>query len=286
MGKLAKVIAFLFRLLNFFFDCLQTWQYTGGGGMGVVIAGFISWWQGLSMWGIAIVALLAGILVPTVIAVVLRLTIGRNIGSYEKRKLRRLPKLAYDIHKRTSAVREKFVNHIDWSKVDTSKVLTPVLDVFTTEKESVVVDDEKVTDVSTRLDEAGNLMHGASSVLDTLMKDSDTSLVKKLESDFWYRVLRTRIEEYKPYPSEQIRKDVEAVIDGSLTFNNVIVLQLYASPDSLSLKSLSTFTQLSDVKKRQVSLVNANTIKIMNDTIDKASTRLEEHVNEFIREGK
>ena len=64
MGRIAKAIALLFRLCNFFFDCLQTWQYTGGGGMGSLAASLIAWWQGLPAWSIAAIVVLVGIAVP------------------------------------------------------------------------------------------------------------------------------------------------------------------------------------------------------------------------------
>lgn len=168
-------------------------------------------------------------------------------------------------------------------KVDSSKVIAPIFNLFTREGQGNVMNDNALSGVESRLNEVGSTIHGSSSAFLTLMKASDTSLDKAIEQDFRYRVLQTRLNNYKSYPIEAIRKDTEAVVYGSMFINSLIVFQAYASPDSLSLESLSQYTQLSDIKKGQVNLVNVNVIEIMDNTIDESNTRLKERVEEYLR---
>ena len=278
MYRFVRSIAFVFKALNFFLDLWQTWQFAGGGGVAAVIAFITTYFQDKPLWFAIVFSLCIGIFIVCIASLIFK---SYAVRVTEDKRLRRLPRLVYDIHKRVCTVREKFVRHIDWEKIDTGKMLTPILNMFQT-AQGIVVNDDRVSQIESELDEAGGMMHGTPSIFDAMMKKSDTSLVNVLERDFKYRLLMARLDGYKPYPSEVIRKDVEAVIDGSITFNNVIVFQNYASPESLSLEALSTFTQLSDIKKHQVNLANINTIDIMNTMIEKASTRLREHVGEYL----
>lgn len=282
MYKLVRVVAFGFKALNFFLDIWQTWQFATGGGAAVIVTATIAYFQDKPVWLIVVLAIAVGIFVVCVISLIFK---SYTLEITEGRSLKRLPRLVYDMHRRRCAVREKFISKIDWDKVDSSKVIIPFVELFTKEGQGINIDDDALNDIASQLNEIGSIMHGASSVLMTIMKSSDTDLEKAIERGFRYRVMQARLDNYKPYPSEAIRKDAEAVLYKSKAFNNVMVFQVY-DPDSLSLETLTEQTELSDIKKRQINLANVHIEEIMDDTIDEATTRLSEHIEEYLRSKK
>jgi hypothetical protein len=282
MDKLYKVIAFGYKALKFCLDIWQIWQFATGGGVVGIVTGIITYFQNKPIWFSVILAIAVGILVACVISLIFK---SYTFEIIEGKRLKRIPRLVYDIHRRRCVVREKFIRKIDWGKVDSSKVITPILPLFIKEGQAIVVGDDTLNDIETRLDEIGSSMHGAPSVFTTMMESSDTDLEKAIEKDCHYRVMQARLDSYKPYPSETIRRDIEAVIYGSKVFNDLIVFQSYLS-EPISLESLSLHTKLSDIKKEQVRFVNVNIKKIMDINIDKASVRLSEHIEEYLRDKK
>ena len=124
-------------------------------------------------------------------------------------------------------------------------------------------------------------MHGAPSVLNTYMREGDTSLENKLQRNLWYRVLMARLDNYKPYPSDAIRKTVQLLLDTSLSFNNVILWLLYKS-EKTTPESISSATGVSDVKAHEIYTTNKNIEKIMDDTIDISNTNLQVQVDNYL----
>ncbi len=57
--RIAKIIAFIFRLANFFFDCIQTWQYSVGGGMGTIITAIVTYFTEMPLWAVIPLSLAA-----------------------------------------------------------------------------------------------------------------------------------------------------------------------------------------------------------------------------------
>lgn len=279
MYRLVRVVAFGFKALNFCLDLWQTWQFAGGGGAVVITTAVIAYFQDKPMWLIVVLAIAAGVLLVCLASLIFK---SYALKVTERRRLERLSRLVYDMHKRRCAVREKFISKIDWGKVDFDKVFTPFIALFPKDDQGIVINDDSLNDVWAKLDEIGSIMHGPGSMFTTVMKSSDTDLEKAIERDFRYKVMHTRLDSYKPYPSESIRGDVERVIDGSKILNDLILAQAYI-PDSLSLESLSEHTKLSDIKKGQVYLANANIKEIMDSTIDKATVKLREHIEEYLR---
>jgi hypothetical protein len=53
--------------------------------------------------------------------------------------------------------------------------------------------------------------------------------------------------------------------------------------EPLTLESLAEETELSNVKKGQVYATNVNVEEIMEEDIDKATTRLSEHIKEYLK---
>jgi hypothetical protein len=165
--------------------------------------------------------------------------------------------------------------------MDASKVVVPAVQWLTKGEQGASIDDGTLNNVETELNQIGGIMHGTPSVFMTMMKSSDTNLEKVIEKDCRYRVMQAKLDSHKPYPNETIRRDIEAVIYGSKVFNTVMVFRAYLT-EPLSLETLSKDTNLSDTKKGQVYLVNANVKEIMDTNIDKACTRLSEHIEEYL----
>ena len=282
MDKLYRIIAFGYKAIKFCFDIWQIWQFAMGGSLAGIVAGVIAFIQKKPIWLSIVLAIAVGIFAVCVISLIFK---SYTFGITESKGLRRLPRLVYDMHRRRCSVREKFINKIDWDAVDTSKVLIPVIEWLTRENQGASIDDETLNNVESELNEIGSVMHGAPSVFMTMMQSSDTDLERVVEKDCRYRVMQANLDTYKPYPNETIRRDIETVIYGSKIFNNVIVFQLYLS-EPLSLESLSRDTKLSDIKRGQVYLVNANVEEIMDTNIDKACTRLSEHIEEYFSSKK
>lgn len=280
--KVVRVVAFGFKGVNFFLDIWQTWQFATGGSAVVVVTGLIAYLQNKPVWLIVALSIAAGILVVCVFSLIFKSYVFENT---EGKRLKRLPKLVYDMHRRRCAVREGFVRKIDWDKVDSSKVVTPILSLLTKEGQGIAIDDDALIDIGSRFSETGGITDGPPLGFLTMMKSSDTDLEKALQKDFHHKVMQAKLDSYKPYPNETIRKDAEKVIHSSKIFNNVMVFQSYLS-EPLSLESLSEDTQLSDVKKWQVYLVNANAGEIMDIGIDMACTKLSEHIEEYLRSKK
>ena len=282
MDKLYIVIAFGYKTLKFCLDIWQIWQFATGGSVAGIVAGVIAYFQNKPIWFSIVLAIAVSIFVVCIISLIFK---SYRHGITESRGLKRLPRLVYDMHRRRCAVREKFISKIDWDKVDSSKVITSILSLLTKEGQGIAIDDDALIDIGSKFSETGGIMDGPPLGFLTMMKSSDTDLEKAIEKDFHYKVMQAKLDSYKPYPNETIRKDTEKVIHGSKIFNNVIVFRLYLS-EPLSLESLSKDTQLSDVKKWQVYLVNANVEEIMDTSIDMACTRLSEHIEEYLRSKK
>ena len=282
MYKLARVVAFGFKALNLFLDIWQTWQFATGGGAAVVVTAIIAYLQNKPIWLIVILAIAVGIFVSCVLALIFK---SYTLETTEGRRLERLSRLVYDMHRRKCAVRERFIRKTDWDKVNSSKVITPILALLTKEGQSTTINNGALIDIESKFGETGGIKDGPPLGFLTMMKFSDTDLEKAIEKDFHYEVMQAKLDSYKPYPNETIRKDTEAVIYGSKIFNNVIVFKSYLS-EPLSLESLSKDTKLTDVKKWQVYLVNANVEEMMDTTIDMVCTRLSEHIEEYLRSKK
>ena len=283
MYKAVRVIAFGFKALNFFLDIWQTWQFAMGGTMAGVGAGVIAYFADKPIWFSIIIAVAFAVFVACILSLIYK---SHTLENTEGKRLKRLPKLVYDMHERRCIVREKFIGKIDWDKVDIMKVLAPTFEWLTKkEDQSISIDDSKINDVASKLNEMGSMMHGSPSVLITVMKSSDTNMEKAIERDFCYGFMQARLDSYKPYPNEVIRKDVDEVSFKSKAFNNVIIYQKYMD-EPLTLESLAEQTELSDVKKGQLYITNVNVEEIMEDEIDKATTRLSEHIEEYLESKK
>ena len=282
MYKVVRVVALGFKALNFSLDIWQTWQFATGGSAAVVATAIIAYLQNKPIWLIAVLAIAVGIFVSCVIALIFR---SYTLETTESRRLKRLSRLVYDMHRRICAVRERFIRKIDWDKVDSSKVITPILALLTKEGQSTTINNGALIDIESKFGETGGIKDGPPLGFLTMMKFSDTDLEKAIEKDFHYEVMQAKLDSYKPYPNETIRKDTEAVIYGSKIFNNAIVFRSYLC-EPLSLESLSEDTTLSEIKKWQVYLVNANVEEIMGTTIDKVCTQLSEHIEEYLRNKK
>ena len=251
MGRVAKVVAFLFRLLNFFLDLVQTWQFAGSGGMGGVITFIISWLQGMPIWAVILLSLAASIIIVIILSLVFTTFRRKTI---EDRELRKLPRLVLGIHKRISTKRIKLVKNIDWDNIDKSKVIEPMFDFIfgNIEKKDIKIDDDSITKGIERLNTIGSRTGGAPSVLDTVLKKSDTSLDKELKKDFRYQYLLAKLDGYKPYPNNAIRNSVQTVIKSFFSlalFNPSGVLM--SQPSS----SLHTIDPLRYLNKRTKSLM-------------------------------
>ncbi|MBA7566077.1 hypothetical protein ES708_07764 [subsurface metagenome] len=285
MGRVAKIIAFLFRLLNFILDLLQTWQFAGSGGMGGVITFIISWFQGMPIWAVILLSLAVSIIIAIILSLVFT-TFRRK--KFEDNELRKLPRLAHDIHKRVCTVRNRLIKRTDWDSLDRDMVIKPLteilfdkeLDQEELELAETELDDDALDTMAKRLKKVGELTHGASSVLDTYMRDSDTSLEKALQKDLQYRILMARLDNHKPYPSDAIRNSVQIILDSTISFNNVIIWLSYFPVE----KPLS-ITKISNEKKQQIYIVNKNAEKNMNDTIDIGTTNLRTHIRDYLKQG-
>ena len=183
MGKIAKIIAFIFRVVNFFFDCIQTWQCTMGGGMGGIITAIAAFYQGLPYWMIPVVAVVAGVVVTILLALIFKTFTAKK---HEELRLNNLPRLVLDIHKQICKVRGHLVKHTNWDNVDTSKVIIPVLDAAFSVGAEQSAEANVIDTITSNLNEIGKLMHGAPSVLNTYMREGDTSLENKLQQNLWY----------------------------------------------------------------------------------------------------
>jgi hypothetical protein len=146
------------------------------------------------------------------------------------------------------------------------------------------LDDNSVKDASARLDEMGSMFHGTPSVFLAMMKDSDTNMEMAIERDFRYKLMQARLDSFKPFPNEVIRKDVGDTFFESEVFNHVLVYREYMS-EPLTLKVLTKYTKLSDVGKGEVYLANVNVEEKMEDTIDECTTKLSEDIEKYL-EGK
>ncbi len=283
MGRVAKIIAFCFKLLNFIFDVFQTWQYTAGGGMSGIIATIVALYRGLPYWMLPFVAVATGVVVTILLALIFKAFTAKK---YEENRLQKLPRLVYDIHNRVCTVRSKLVNKTNWETIDRDAVMSPLVKVFfgiETEREIIIPDDDAITKGATKLREAGSTMSGSPSVLDTYMKEGDTSLEKALKKDLWYRILLARLDGFKPYPNDAIRNCVQVITNSSISFNNVIIFLLY-SPQGLELaKELSLKTKISDTEKQRIYITTQNAEKKMNDTIDIGTTNLSTHIRDYLK---
>jgi len=173
MGRIIKVIASMFRFINFLFDCLQTWQYTVGGGMSGIITAVVAFYKGLPYWMIPVVAVVAGVVVVIVVALIFKAFTAKK---HEEKRLNKLPRLILDIHKQICKVREHLVKHTNWDNVDTSKVLTPMLDIALGREAEQSENMDIISSIAYNLNEAGGTMRGAPSTLNTYMKEGDTDL--------------------------------------------------------------------------------------------------------------
>lgn len=275
MYRLARVVAFGFKSLNFFLDLWQTRQFMWGGGTSMVITALVTYFQEKPLWLVVVLSVAVGIFLVWIVSLVFK---SYALRVTENRRLRRLPRLVYDIHKRISAIRARLIRKTNWDKIDTSKVISPLLSVFG----SLEINDNKISELQGKLSDAGSPPSGIASVSDAIMKKSDTSLETALGKDFWYRYLTAKLDGYKPYPNEDIGNTVSRIIHTSLSINNVLVLQSYA-PDSLSLETLDSLTALSDTAKMQVYSTNVLAEEKMNDAIDKGSTRLKKYINDYLK---
>jgi len=261
--------------------------------MGGLVTAIFAWWQGLSYLGVAIVAISVGTIITIGIAVVFQSLTSGNIPSFERRRLNRIPKLANDIHKRISKVREHLVKKTDWDSLDISEIIAPLMEVLADDsngKPSVPVagmEDYAIPIIKERMGEAGRAMRGAPSVLDTVLQRVESiSLEKKLHRDFWYRVLLARIEQYEPYPNDIIRSGVQTILSSSLSANNVIIFQ-HLAPDGL-FDMLRNLTSMSATKRMEIYVADENAEKIINDAIKAECTKLYEHIEDYVykRAGK
>jgi hypothetical protein len=223
MYRLVRGIAFGFKALNFFLDIWQTWQFAMGGGVAMVATAITVALQDKPLWLIVVLAIAIGIFVACILSLIFK---SYRLEKTEDKYLKRLPKLVYDMHKRRCAVRRNLISRIDWDRVDVMKVLAPTFEWLTKEEDqSIGIDDSTIDDVASKLNEMGSKMHGSPSILITAMESSDTNMEKAIERDFRYGFLQARLDSYKPYPSEVIRKDVNEVLFKSKAFNNVIIYQ-------------------------------------------------------------
>ena len=280
--KSVRIVAFGFKALNFLLDIWQTWQFATGGGTAVVVTAIIAYLQNKPVWLIIVLAILAGVFVSCIIALIFK---SYTFETTEGKRLKRLSRLIYDMHKRRCAVRKKFINKIDWDKVDSNKIFSPLLTLFTTERQAIAINDSTITDIASKFKEIDSGVDGASSAFLAMMKTSDTDLERAVERDYQYGVMQARLDGYKPYPSEVIRKDVDLALFESKGFNNLIVFQAYMN-EPLTLKSLEEQTKLSVIKKWQVYSFHINTEDIMEDTVGIATTRLNEHIEDYLKDKK
>jgi len=242
--------------------------------MAVAVTALTTYFAGKPIWFIVVLSLTAGILSVCVASMIsksfaLRVT--------ENRKLKRLPRLVYDTHKRTNAVRERLIHKTNWEAVDTSKVISPLLNVFG----SLEINDDKLSELHGKLSEAGSPPSGIASVPDAIMKGSDTSLERALRRDCRYRLLCTRLDGYQPYPTEAIGNMVSQIIHISLSINNALILQAYA-PDPLSLETLFSRTAFSGVMRMRVYSTNVQAEDIVNNAVDKLCTKLSALIDDYL----
>ena len=226
MSVLAKVLSRCFRWLNFILDLYQTAQFLGGGGVGGVITAIIAWYSGLVWWQSAIFALLAGIVVVPILALIFKSFAQNRI---EAKRLSQLPKLVYGIHNRITKVREKFEKEINWDKIDKNKVMQPIINATVEKLADKISNDSSMADKIEAVQKALDVMGGnqAISILDTYMNDSDTSLTQRLNKDFIYSFRTANLEQYKPYANRNIAQKVHTVLNSSMTYNNVALFQHY-----------------------------------------------------------
>lgn len=243
--------------------------------MGGIITAITAYFLNLPIWAILLSSLSVFILVVIIISLLVKERTRRTLGYKE---LKRLPRLVYEIHKRINRVRERLIRKTDWDKVKSDKVLSPLLNVFG----GLEINDDKVQQLHNKLSEAGSPPSGIASVSDAIMKKSDTSLEMALRKNFWYRYLCARLENYIPYPNEDIGNTVSRIINASLSINNVIILQAYTSGDTLSLEKLSSLTDLSDVEKMKIYSMNVQAEEKMNDAIEKSCTKLRVLIDDYL----
>jgi len=246
--------------------------------MSGIITAFVAIYQGLPYWMIPIVAIVAGVVVTILLALIFKTFTAKK---HEEMRLNNLPRLVLDIHKQICKVRGHLVKHTDWDNVDTSKVLIPMFDAAFSAEGEQSAEANVVDTITSNLNEIGKLMHGAPSVLNTYMREGDTSLENKLQRNLWYRVLMARLDNHKPYPSDAIRKSIQLLLDSSISFNNVILWLLYKF-EKTTPESISYATGVSGVKAHQIYTTNKNIEKIMDATIDEANTKLQVQVDNYL----
>jgi hypothetical protein len=259
------MITWLWKAFNFYLDLVQTWQFGGSGLLGAIVA-FIVWYKELTTLNVLLFSLTIGLLIIPLVSLVFQ---SYSMSIMSKNELNRLPNLAYKIHKRTDAVRDNLVRATDWAKVDKAKVLGPMTEVALRQGKPKSKTKGKIIDFLR--DSIGSL-GGVTAMksFDTWMKDSDTSLVKWLKTDFKYQVLMARLEGYKPFPDQAISEQVYKIIDGSITYNNLIIFQNYYTYIPVHVEAM------------EVHLAVQNFDKDLLDTIDLACANLRTQVERYL----
>ena len=166
-----------------------------GGGAVMTITAIVAYFQDKPAWLVVILAIAVGVFLVCVASILFR---SYALKITETRRNKRLARLTYDVHKRISLVRDRLVSKTDWDKVDTSKVISPLLSIFG----NLDINDSKISELDRKLSESGSAPSGIASVPDAIMGKSDTSLESALKKDFWYKVLLSRLDNYKPYPKK------------------------------------------------------------------------------------
>jgi hypothetical protein len=232
MGKVVKLVATTFKAFNFLLDCLQIWQFTGGGGMSAVIAAIITWYGHQSWWVVSLVAVATGVIVVIGLALIFKSFTAKTT---EEKRLRKLPRLIYDIHKRICVIRNKTEGKMDWTSVRTNAKL-PLLVSFVLGAEPDAsrlgsIDEKEIEAMTDRVKKTRGHIHSGLPLLDTFMKDSGVDLATALSKDFRYKLLLAQLDTHKPYPNDTIRKDVQQITDASISFNYLLLFQLLLSDD-------------------------------------------------------
>lgn len=141
--------------------------------MSGIITAVVAFYKGLPYWMIPVVAVVAGVVVVIVVALIFKAFTAKK---HEEKRLNKLPRLILDIHKQICKVREHLVKHTNWDNVDTSKVLTPMLDIALGREAEQSENMDIISSIAYNLNEAGGTMRGAPSTLNTYMKEGDTDL--------------------------------------------------------------------------------------------------------------
>ena len=126
-------------------------------------------------------------------------------------------------------------------------------------------------------------MGGTPAILDTYLSNSDTSLEKALKKDLRYRILLSRLDNYKPYPSDTIRNTTQLITGSSISFNNIIIWNAYTPKGESLLEKLSKI-HLSEEVIQSLYITIQNTEKSMNNTIDIDCANLRTQVDDYIKQ--